>query len=487
MRTLLRLMLKEELRTHTTYSGPRRFFTFPFMVFLFSFIFALTMERLLLDTSLEQLALLAQGGIFIYGIGVGSFGFMGRQYIERGYGAKNYLVAMPALLPLTYRKTFLGLYIRDSVFYVALMLIPATLGLALAAPIVGFRLTSILLFFVAAVLSFQIGTSISFLGSVLYTRSIIAFAAFTGGIISLVILGGSALFFDVKLVVPSIGFQFSVPPFGSDLPGAVLLALASVAVIAATTLMSLALVRFRYISRDVRRETLLPRYMDRLRATKSYAEIVGKEFVDLRRSGTVGKMFFSFVLPLVFLSFTSWFVNTGLGLPIGFNVVFYGAMVGFMGILLYSWLNNVDSTDYYSLLPITVPQVVRARILIFLFLTTGISAAFVVIISATENEFDLLPLSLLVMFITSLYMVVMTAYLTGLRTNTFLFDMSVMSRFAVLSFLPDICLTILSFSIRTNIVFSLTGIAIVLFALLGSTAILYRGIERKWRGTEFDV
>jgi hypothetical protein len=83
--------------------------------------------------------------------------------------------------------------------------------------------------------------------------------------------------------------------------------------------------------------------------------------------------------------------------------------------------------------------------------------------------------------------VVMTAYLTGIRTNTFLFDMSVMSRFAVLSFLPDIGLTILSFSIRTNWVFSLTGIAIVLFSLLGSTAILYRGIEKKWRGTSFDV
>lgn len=486
-RTLLRLMLREELRTHTTYSGRRRFFTFPIMVFIFSFIFALSMERLLQGTSIEQIALLAQGGAFVYGLGVGSFGFMGRQYIERGYGAKNYLVAMPALLPMTYRKTFMGLYLRDSIFYIALVLLPATCGLLLGAPFVGFRLTSVLLFFLAAVLSFQLGTSVSFLGSVLYTRSMPAFVAFTSGLIALVVLGGAAELFDVRLLVPSIGFQFSVPPFGADLLSALAYVAASIALIAVTTVLALLLVRFRYVSRDARHETLLPRYIERFRISKGYKELIGKEFVDLRRSGTVGKMFFSFVLPLVFLSFTSWFVNTGLGIAVGFNTVFYGAMVGFMGILLYSWLNNVDSTDYYSLLPVTVPAVVRARVLIFLFLTTGISTVFVVIISAMEGELDILWLSLLVMFVTSLYMVVMTAYLTGIRTNTFLFDMSVMSRFAVMSFLPDVGLTILSFSIRTHWAFALFGIAIVLASLLGSTAILYRGIERKWRGTGFDV
>lgn len=480
-------MLREELRTHTTYSGRRRFFTFPIMVFIFSLIFALSMQRLLVNTSLEQLALLAQAGAFIYGIGVGSFGFMGKQYIERRYGTRNYLVAMPAILPITYRQTFLGLYIRDSIFYIALVLVPATGGLIVAAPFAGFHITSILLFFVAAVLSFQLGTSLSFLGSVLYTRNVPIFIAFTSGIIALVILGGTARLFDVRLLVPSIGFQFSIPPFGADYGMAFLMVAASIVAIAALTALSLGLVRFHYVTRDEHFESVLPRYMDSFRISGSHKEIVAKEFVDLRRSGTVGKMFFSFVLPLVFLSFTSWFVNRGLGIAVGFNTVFYGAMVGFMGILLYSWLNNVDSTDYYSLLPITVPSVIRARVLVFLFLTTGISTAFVVIIAVIDNEFDLLWLALLVMFVTSLYMVVMTAYLTGIRTNSFLFDMSVMSRFAVLSFLPDLCLTILSFSIRTNWVFALTGIAIVLMSLLGSTAILYRGIETKWRRTGFEL
>jgi len=154
-------------------------------------------------------------------------------------------------------------------------------------------------------------------------------------------------------------------------------------------------------------------------------------------------------------------------------------------VMLYSWLNNVDSVDYYSLIPVTVPQIIKARVLVFLFLTVGISAAFVVAIAIINGEIDILWLSLLVMFTTSVYMVVMTAYLTGLRTNTFLFDMGVMSRFAVMSFLPDVCLTILSFSMRTSWS-AVIGIAIVIMALVGATIILYRGIEKKWRGAGFD-
>jgi hypothetical protein len=478
-------MLKEELRTHTTYSGRRRFFTFPIMVFIFATIFSLSLEKLLEQTPLEQLILLSMAGAFIYGVGVGSFGFMGKQYIERRYGTKNYLVAMPALLPITYRQTFFAMYLRDSIFYISLVLLPAIGGLLVAMPFVGFHLTSILLFFVGAVLSFQLGTSLSFLGSTLFTRSIAVFIAFTSGIIAFVFLGGVMKLFDVSLVVPSLGFQFSVPPLGTDYIGAAGFAAVSVLAIIAMTALSLLLIRFHFTTRDVKYESILPRYVKIFRSAGRYQEVVGKEFVDIKRSGTVGKMFFSFILPLVFLSFTSWFVNKGLNISVGFNTVFYGAMVGFMGVMLYSWLNNVDSIDYYSLIPVTVPQIIKARVLVFLFLTVGISAAFVVAIAIINGEIDILWLSLLVMFTTSVYMVVMTAYLTGLRTNTFLFDMGVMSRFAVMSFLPDVCLTILSFSMRTSWS-AVIGIAIVILALIGATMILYRGIEKKWRGAGFD-
>jgi len=89
--------------------------------------------------------------------------------------------------------------------------------------------------------------------------------------------------------------------------------------------------------------------------------------------------------------------------------------------------------------------------------------------------------------VTSLYMVVMTAYLTGLKTNTFLFDTSVLTKFSVLSFLPDLCLTILSFSLQSNWSVALVGIALVLGSLAVATFILFRGIDGKWAGTSFAV
>jgi len=197
------------------------------------------------------------------------------------------------------------------------------------------------------------------------------------------------------------------------------------------------------------------------------------------------KMFFSCVTPLVFLSFTVWFVRYGLTFPIGFNTVFYAAMVGFFGISLYNWLNNVDSMDYMGTLPLTVPQVIRVKLLAYLLLTTGIGAAFVIAIAWMNGDTRLLWLALPVMIVTSLYSVVMTAYLTGLRTNSFLFDPGVLIAFSAMSMLPDIGLTVLSFTIDASPAFALAGIALTLGVLALGTLILFRGIDRKWARAAF--
>ena len=62
-----------------------------------------------------------------------------------------------------------------------------------------------------------------------------------------------------------------------------------------------------------------------------------------------------------------------------------------------------------------------------------------------------------------------------------------MAKFSVMSFLPDVCLTILSFSLLSDWVAAFIGIVIVLFSMLFTTMILYRGIEKKWLGYSFAV
>ena len=149
-RSLLRLMLVEEFRLHTSYSGRKMFLAFPIVIGLFSLAIALTSERLFAYTPVRDAILLLHASVFLYGLSVGAFGFLGRQYLERTNGTRNYIVAMPGMLPMRLRTTFLGMYLRDAVFYVALLLAPATAGLLASVPVTGFRLGSIAVLFAAA-------------------------------------------------------------------------------------------------------------------------------------------------------------------------------------------------------------------------------------------------------------------------------------------------------------------------------------------------
>ena len=60
-----------------------------------------------------------------------------------------------------------------------------------------------------------------------------------------------------------------------------------------------------------------------------------------------------------------------------------------------------------------------------------------------------------------------------------------LARFSVMAMLPDFGLTILSFTIDRDPTFAILGIALVLGILAATTYMLLKGIDAKWRGTEF--
>jgi MFS family permease len=485
MSYLLRLMLKEEFRMHAHYSSPRMFLAFPVFVALFSFAIGITSQRILEVTPLAEAILFLHLSAFLYGLGVGAFGFLGAQYLERRHGHRNYLVAMPALLPMSFRRTFLGMYMRDALFYIALVLVPMVAGLSASVPFTGFRPASIGFLFVASLVSFLLGMSLSFFASTLFMRSRVAFSVAAGLIAAA--FAGYALFrlVPVESILPGLAMHYGLPPFAAPGAQALTAGLVGAGLISACVAAALLLVPDQYEPRSTPAREELPRVDARLRLARSYGILLAKEFVDLKRSGTIAKMFFSFVTPLILLSLTAWFVRHGLRVPVGFNSVFYGAMVGFFGVLLYNWLNNVDAMDHYETLPVRVPTVIRSKLLAFLVLTTGISTAFVVGVSALNGDLRLLWLALPVMFVTSVYMVVMTAYLTGLRTNSFLFDAGILAQFSAMAMLPDLGLTILSFTVDRDPVFTVAGIALVLAVLAAATLVLYRGIDGKWDRAAF--
>jgi hypothetical protein len=415
--------------------------------------------------------------IFLYGMSVGAFAFLGIQIVERRFGRRNFLVAMPSLLPMSFKKTFFGLYLRDVIFYVALLIFPLILGLILSVPITHFSLMSIGLMFVAVLLSFLLGMSFSFFMSSIYMRSTRIFVGFVCVII-LVALGYGLKVYNIDLFMPSIKLQFTKEP---------LFLMESLALIVLLPLFATLMTPEQHETKVGKYKSVFPTFEKRFTFFKSYSTLLTKEFLDLKRSRTFGKILFSFVVPLIFLSFTSFLIKFGFNLPVGFNTIFYAAMLGFFGILIYSWLNNVDVTDYFETLPVTVPQLIKTRLIVFFILTLWISTIFVVAIGIINGDLGLIGLALVVMFITSMYMVITIAYLTGLRTNTSLFAPDVMLKFWALALLPDVCITILSFTIYSNIVYSIIGIVIVCSMLILASYILYRGIEQKWGRAEFAV
>jgi hypothetical protein len=477
MRTLLPLMIKEEFRFHASHSNRYIFLSFPVIVCMFSLATAVSSPRLFQEIPAERMISLTHISIFMYGMSVGTFAFLGMQIVEQRFGRRNFLVAMPSLLPMTFKKTFFGLYLRDVIFYVALLIIPLVSGLILSVPVTHFSLISIGWLGLTLLLSFLLGMSFSFFMSAVYVRSTMAFSGLV--VVIVAALGGVALeFYDIWLLVPTLKIYSSIEPF---------FLLETLALIALLPLIATLLTPERHEAKIDTFKEEFPEYEKRFSFFKSNATLIAKEFLDLKRSKTYSKMLFSFIVPLLFLSVTSFLVRFGFNIPVGFNTIFYAAMVGFFGILIYSWLNNVDVTDYFETLPVSVPQLIRVRLIVFAILTLWISTAFVIGIAVINGDFGLIWLALLVMFIISMYMVITIAYLTGLRPNTSLFAPDVMLKFWALTLLPDVCITLLSFTLYTNLVLSVIGIFIVCFMLIVASIVLYKGIDRKWGKAEFAV
>ena len=155
--------------------------------------------------------------------------------------------------------------------------------------------------------------------------------------------------------------------------------------------------------------------------------------------------------------------------------------------LVYSWLNITDRVEFYQTLPVSVPQLIKIKIMVFLIICCWISPVIIVILAIWNNQISLVGWALLVMFITSFYIVTATAYLTGLRTNTYLFNTTILVKFGILSFLPFICITILSFTFNTMVEISLLAIILICVNLIGASFLLYKGIDKKWHKAEFSI
>jgi hypothetical protein len=182
-----------------------------------------------------------------------------------------------------------------------------------------------------------------------------------------------------------------------------------------------------------------------------------------------------------------WIFKSGLSVVLDFNIIFYGGLIGFFGLMTYSWLTNIEPNEFLNVQPVGVDEVIRAKLVLYFLLTTPVSLVYLVLIGVLNGEYAYLPVAALVGLSTMVYVAAVTGRMTGLRANTMLFDAAVLGRFAAAIVPPLVIVELASFWLRTAF-WPATAVLVALSAaLLVASRLLLAGIRPRWARSPFGI
>jgi len=458
------MMFREEWRQNVDFARKRHIMMFPVMLALVAMIITVGLRFLTGDAGIEsyydtQMAADAQAekaftwaelkiglhlSLFMFSLGMGSFAFIGRNMVSQRGSGKSYLLAGPALLPLELPPVYLAYYCKEVAFYLCLILTPVVGGMALGilfGMMTGLSIpllwTSLPIVLGCMLVTMMQGLSLSFFASAIWSRSslgawLVPLGAVGAGVIVAIDI--------IPLESAIIGLQVQLNHNMLLLPVAAISSL-FIATIGAH------LVPDDFEIRVTTRTELFVPVHRRLffLGNGQMRSLVAKEMVDVWRSGTLFKMLGSYCVPLLFLLALAWMADFA-RFPIPFNLLSYAPFLGFFGFNFYSWLNAVDSPDFLNGLPVRVPQLLRAKILVYFIMTTWISVLFLILMAYLLDQWAGLLPALLVMIANSVYIVALSGLLMGLRPNKAIFDTQIMAIFWVATVIPLVSLFLLSFT-----------------------------------------
>ncbi len=282
--------------------------------------------------------------------------------------------------------------------------------------------------------------------------------------------------FEPNHLLLPLGFWSSFDP---------LLLVASSLIALILPIAALPVIRERIKSTRERHASSLISTESRFTFTGDMSTLLAKEWLELLRSGALTQAVAGFVGLIFGVYAVVWLFEAGIGIPLPFNVVSYSGFVGLVGVMTYSWITNVEHNECLNSMPVGVDRVIEAKVALYLLVTAGISAGYVILIGLVRKELNLIPLGLLVAGATSVYAVTVTAYLTGLWTNTMFFDVKVLTKFSAAVVPPLIIIEMASLLMRggTFPSFSLTvSVSLIQIAL---SFPIFRGTKGRWEKTPF--
>jgi hypothetical protein len=468
-------MVKEEWRLHQSMVGAIGSGLFPAMIFFFTAFLAYVSKFLLWNVKIQTILLFLHMASVFYGLFVGGFGEIGEHVMTRRLGQLNMLLQLPQLYPISFKEMMAIFFVKDTVYYVLYSFVPMVAGLMVVAPQVGVTYQGVATLGVTMFLAFLMGMGVSFLNSALSSWKKPFSWMFRVFIVGAILMYKPLGVLSLDYLIPPLGYWTT----------------RNLHFLSATYILSIILTTLALMVTKEKYETREESYADALGDTSEQfgfmgglSTIVAKEWLELSRSGTLKPIVFGFLGHLVALYLGVWIFESGLGLPINFNVVFYSGFIGFMGITTYSWLTNLEHNEYLNVQPVNVVQVIKAKLSLYFILTTGLSALYVVIIALIRNEAAFISPALVVSLGTTTYIAAVTTYLTGIWTNTMFFDARVLLKFSVMVVPPLTLLEILSFYNGHPFVPAAFYEVIVSGFLVVCSVFLFRRLD-KWRNTPF--
>jgi hypothetical protein len=199
------------------------------------------------------------------------------------------------------------------------------------------------------------------------------------------------------------------------------------------------------------------------------AAFIAKDSLDLKRSeGGIGKIIFSFLLPMVLI----WMLLSALQevIQILNTLILFSLILGVLSSSMYNWLTEYDIFASYAFFPLKVSDVIKSKLNSYFFLNL-IPFVLLTLLAFKEEPAALLP-SLLLYISFSFYMVSILVYLTGLSPSINIYNGKTFAVY-VLSVIPLLLM---------NIILSVFGSYYVLVDLLLIPLALYmlgQGF-RKW-------
>ena len=471
---LFKSMLKEEWRLHQSFIGRLGSVMFPVFTLVFTIFIAFFGQYALQNLNRDTAIQILHGAALLYGLFVGALGGMGEQVMTRRLGQVSMLLQLPQQYPVSFKRVMGIFFVKDALFYFGYTFLPLTVGLLISSPIIDVEFVEMFMGGATLFMTFMLGMASSFFLSAVYTSN-----KKTGGILLLAV----ALLIGLVWPLELIPLGELLPPLGYWSTGNSISLTLSVVYIVSVSVLGALSVKEKYESKVHVYENRLLKDEAKFTWIGDLSTLLSKEWLELKRSGGLVPVVGGFLGLIMGIYGLISIFEMGMGIYLPFNVISYSGFVGFMGVMTYSMITGIEPNDYMNMLPISVEKVVKAKVTLYLMLTAIISTGYVVVIGLMRDEALLIPLGLLTSYSTAIYIAAVTAYLTGLWTNTLFFDIKILAKFAALVVPGLTALEVAAFWVSNSYALAvILGVSIMM--MLVSKPLLDR-VGEKWDGKAF--